>query len=428
MYFKKPSARPDMFAIYAWPSVGQGVKGMAVGHVKEVYYGGLPDEHKMLPFVTRVNVPTFTHGFFDEFTRSDSGEAAMPSGNVVAKQKFWAYAGDPEIIMDLVDLRTDFGRSLYKASDLAGRSWTATKGNFRIDNSIDWEHGEQIPGGMGKIQTGVWGNGNIPAIQASLDDLYSQMIQVTGTDPRNLTDTKQKTLGETIAQRESQFTRLEDVIDYNHEISEVRDGILTHKLVQQWYSIPKIIRLTGIETKNELEAFDELEGEHPKTGQPLFGKQYRRIRTNRPMKEVMKGAKGKDGGKFTLKSSDSGTFSFVARPEYIRVSDMDMVVLTTKRAGELQALKAQQLADAIDKFIALIPLTQPQVAGGKPPIDPDALPPIGDLLRQYWVILGISGKDKVKGKSDEKIEKLQEARKAAKIASKPVSETVTPIE
>ena len=419
MYFKKPSSRPDMLCIYAWASVGQGVKGMVVGHVKEVYYGGLPDEHKMLPFVTRVNVPTFTTGFLGEVVRSGSGEAATPSGNVTARQKFWAYAGDPEILMDYIDLRTDFGRSLYKACDLAGRSWTATKGNFRIDNSVDWEHGEMVVGGMGKFLTGNWGSGNIPAIQITLDDIYHQMIQVTGTDPRNLTDTKQKTLGETIAQRESQFTRLEAIMDYNQEISEVRSATITHKLIQQWYSVPKIVTLTGLETPDDLKKFDEVEGEHPNTGGPLFGKQYRRIRTDKPMSET------KAGKKFRLKEGDSGTYSFVSRPQYIRVSDVDIAVLTKKRAGELQALKAQQLGDAIDKYVTLIPLTQPQMAGGKPPISPDAMPPVEDLLKEYWKILGVSGKDKVKGTSDQKIEKLKEARKAMKAQSIPIT-TIQP--
>lgn len=416
MYFKKPSSQPDMLCIYAWPSVNQGVKGMAVPYCKEVYYGGLPDEHKMLPFITPVNVPTFTYGFFDEVARSNSGEAATPSGNVVAKQKFWAYAGDPEIMMDLIDLRTNFGKSLYRACELAGRSYTATKGNFRIDNSIDWEHGDQIVGGLGQIETGTWGSVNISAHTVTLDDIYNQMIQVSGTDPRNLTDTKQKTLGETIAQRESQFTRLEAIVDYNQEITEVRDGILTHKLIQQWYTEPKVIMLTGLETEEELKRFDETEGEHPKTGKPLLGKQYRRIRTSKPMKEY------KAGKQMKLQGGDSGTYSFISRPQYIRVSDLDIAVVTKKRAGELQALKAQQLSDGLDKYVNLIPLTQPQVAGGKAPIDINAMPPVDELLKEYWKVLGVSGKDKVKGKSDEQIEKLKEARQNLLATRKPITD------
>lgn len=424
MYFKKPSGKPDMMCIYCWPSVNQGVRGMAVGHVKEVYYGGLPDEHKMLPIVTYVNVPTFTHGFFGEIARSSSGEAATPSGNVSGKQKFWAYAGDPEIIMDLIDLRTNFGRSLYKAAELASRSWTATAGNFRIDNSVDWEHGDQIVGGMNKFTTGTWGSPNLQPLTFSLDDIYSQMIQALGTDPRNLTDTKQKTLGETIAQRESQFTRLEATTDYSNELSEIRDGVITHKLVQQWYTEPRMVRLTGLETDKELEKFDEVEGEHPKTGKPMIGKQYRRIRTSKPMKELKAGTQNK------LVTRDAETYSFIARPEYIRTSDMDIAVVTKKRAGELQALKAEQLAEAIGKFVEVFPMTQPSFPGEKPLISPDELPPIGDLLKEYWKVLGVSGKDKVKGSSEEEIKKMQEERKKTNAMRKPIAEVpiITPEE
>lgn len=421
MYFKKPSSKADMFCIYAWSSTGYGVKGFSVGHVKEVYYGGLPDEHKMLPFVTYVNNPTFTHGFFNEISRSATGEAASTVGTVSGKQKFWAYAGDPELIMDLVDLSTSFGRSMFKACDLAGRSWTATAGNFRIDNSRDWEHGDQIVGGMGKIQTGTWGNPNINAYESGLDYIYNLCIQTLGTDPRNLTDTKQKTLGETIAQRETQFTRLDANMDFNQELGEVRDGVITHKLIQQWYTQMKVVRLTGLETEEELKKFDSTEGEHPQTGKPLLGKQYRRIRTDKPMVEMKAGKQKK------LKSTDSGTYSFLARPEYIRTSDMDIAVLTKKRAGELQALKAQQLAEAIDKFINLAPLTQPTVQGGKPPINPESLPPIDDLLKEYWKVIGVSGKNKVKGGTEDEFERLKQAREESKAQSRPLSE-VTPIE
>jgi hypothetical protein len=420
MYFKKPSGKPDMLCIYCWPSVGMGVRGMAVGHVKEVYYGGLPDEHKMLPFVTYVNVPTFTHGFFSEIGRSSSGEAATAIGSVTGKQKFWAYAGDPEIMMDLIDLRTGFGRSLYKACDLAGRSIVATKGNFRIDNSVDWEHGDQIVGGMGMIETQTFGVANINAFTVTLEDIYNQMIQVSGTDPRNLTDTKQKTLGETIAQRESQFTRLEAIIDYNQEMAEVIDGTITHKLIQQYYTEPKLVRLTGLETEAELKRFDETEGEHPRTGKPLIGKQYRRIRTNKPMKETRAGKERR------LTSRDAETYSFIARPEYIRSSDMDIAVLTKKRAGELQSLKAGQIAEAIEKISTLLPFAQ-AIPGQKPLIDPSSFPPIGDLLKEYWKLLGVSGKDKVKGSSEESIEKLQQERRNIVAQRRPISELPTPI-
>lgn len=420
MYFKKPSSRPDMLCIYAWPSNNYGAKGMVPGHVKEVYYGGLPDEHKKLPLVAYFNIPTFTSGFFNEIARSNSGEAAPSSMTVTAKQEFWAYAGDPEIIMDLIDLRTAFGRSLYKACDLAGRSLVLTKGEFRIDTSIDWQHGDEIPGGMGKVDTKTFGVANLGAFQATLDDVFNLMILGTGTDPRNLTDTKQKTLGETIAQRETMMTRLDAIIDFNQEHAEVRDGFITHSLVQQYYTKMKVVRLTGVESPEELNRFDETEGEHPRTGQPLVGKSFRRIRTSKPIKEL----KAKKSRR--LKKDDTGKYSFLARPEYIRTSTMDVVPITKRKAGELAALKGQQLADAIDKYIALAPLTVAQPGQSKPAISPESLPPVDELLKEYWKSIGVAGKDKVKGGSEEKIEAMKNKRRKMKTERTSITDIPTP--
>lgn len=405
MYFKKPSGRPDMFCIYMWPSAGYGVEGLKPGHIKEVYYGALPDEHKMLPFVSYHNVPTFTHGFFEGVARSGSGEAATPSGGVNGKQKFWSYAGDPEIIMDLVELRTSFGRSMYKACDLASRSIVATEGNARFDTSRDWEHGDQAIGMKGKYDISTFGTANISAFQVTLDDLYQLCIQAIGVDPRNLADTKSKTYGETLVQRETSMRRLEENIAFNEENGEIRDGMITHKLVEQHYIEPKVVRLTGLESPEELEKFDHTEGEHPRTGGPLLGKRYRRIRTKKPMRE-MKAVKGK---KPILKRADYGTFSFIARPEYIRTSGMDIAVVTTRRAGELMALKAQQLKESIELFVTLLPYAQPSPSGAPPLIDPNSLPPIEQLIDGYMTSLGISGKKKVRGGVDEKTEKLKSA-------------------
>lgn len=416
MYFKKPSGKPDMFCIYAWPSAGYGIAGMKPGHTKEVFYGGLLDEHKMLPFVSYHNVPTFTNGFFGEISRSSSGEPATSAGSIQAKQKFWAYAGDPEIIMDLIDLRTSFGRSMYKACALASRSLIATKGNFRIDTSKDWQHGEQIPDGMGKIEAITFGVANVAAFQTTLDDIYQLCIQATGIDPRNLADSKEKTATESIAQRETSMRRLEEGIAFNEENGEVRDGQITFKLIQQHYTTPKMVRLTGAETEEELKKFDEVEGEHPRTGKPLIGKQFRRIRTKKPFIEMSSGKQKR------LRKEDYGTYSFIARPEYIRTSEMDIAVLTTRRAGEIQALKAAQMKEALELFVQLFPLTQPSPTGGAPLFKIDSLPPIETLIDAYMEALGIKGKKKVKGGTDEKTEAMQEAFKAHKANIKPLGQ------
>ena len=423
MYFKKPSGKPDMLCIYCWPSAGFGVEGMKPGFCKEVYYGGLPDEHKMLPFVSYHNVPSFTQGFFAGFTRSGSGEPATSSGSVNSRQKFWAYKGDPEVIMALVELDTSFGRSLYKACDLASRSIVTTEGSFRLDTSKDWQHGEQVVGGKGKLEAITFGVANLAAFETVIENIYQKCIQAIGVDPRNLTDTKQKTLGETIAQRETSMERLQEVISFNEENGELRDGEITFKLIQQHYDRPKTIRLTGAETEDQLAKFDEVEGEHPRTGKPLFGKQYRRIRTRKPMKEM------KHAQKNMLKAEDSGTYSFLSRPEYIRTSEMDIGTRTTRMAGELRALAAAQASEGITMYAGVLPLAQPGPMGEPPLLSNEIKTKIADameaLIDKHIDSMGISGKKRVKGGANEKIEKVKDVMKMRRTSIKPLAPPMT---
>lgn len=421
MYFKKPSGRPDMFCIYAWPSAGLGVEGMKPGHVKEVFYGGLLDEHKMLPFVSYHNVPKFSSDSSGATARTSSGEPATASATVHAKQKFWAYAGDPEIIMDLIDLRTGFTRSMYKACDLASRSLTLTDGNFRMSGSgKDWAHGDEVVGGKGKVELLTPGTVNVAAFQLTLDDIYLLCIQATGIDPRNLTDTKEKTLGETLSQKEESAQRIDEGIVFNEQIAEVRDGKITHELIQQHYTTPKMVRLTGAETEEQLKKFDEVEGEHPRTGKPLVGKRYRRITTKMPLKELGHGAHKK------LKKEDTGTYSFIARPEYIRTSEMDITVTTKRRAGEVQALITQQAMEGINMYSGLLSLAQPSPTGGQPilsgSIKDKIVVALDVLIDKHLESMNIKGKAKVKGGTDEKVAKLQEAATKVKEGMKPISQ------
>jgi hypothetical protein len=420
MYFKKPSGRPDMFCVYAWPSAGLGVEGMKPGHVKEVFYGGLLDEHKMLPFVSYHNVPKFSSDASGATARTSSGEPATASATVTAKQKFWAYAGDPEVIMDLIDLRTGFTRNLYKACDLASRSLVLTDGNFRMDNSTDWQHGAQVIGGKGKVEGWTPGAVNVAAFQITMDDIYLLCIQATGVDPRNLTDTKEKTLGETLSQKEESAQRVDQGVVFNEEIAEVRDGKITHELIQQHYTNPKMVRLTGAETEEQLKKFDEVEGEHPRTGKPLIGKRYRRITTKMPLKELAHGAQKK------LRKEDTGTYSFIARPEYIRTSEMDITVTTKRRAGEVQALVTQQAAEGINMYSGLLALAQPSPTGGQPilsgSIKDKIVVALDVLIDKHLESMNIKGKAKVKGGTDEKVQKVQEAFRKVKEGMKPVSQ------
>ena len=177
----------------------------------------------------------------------------------------------------------------------------------------------------------------------------------------------------------------------------------------------KMVRLTGLETEEELKNFDEVEGEHPRTGKPLIGKTYRRIKTRMPLSEM------KVGKKNILKKEDHGTYSFISRPDYIRTSQMDIVVMSTKKAGELQALKAAQLKEAIELFSVLLPHTQATEINQDPILTKEDLPPIKDLIDAYMECLGIKGKAKVKGGTDDQIDKLQAAFKKTRASIQPVS-------
>lgn len=420
MYFKKPSGRPDMFCVYMWPSAGLGIAGMKPGHVKEVFYGGLPDEHKMLPFVSYHNLPRYSSDTSSRTARSSSGEAAPAPGTINARQLFWAYAGDPERIMTLIDLRTSFSRSLYKACDLASRSVVLTDGNFRIDTSKDWQHGEQVVGGKGKVEILTFGVANVAAFQLTLDDIYQLCIQATGIDPRNLADSKEKTATESIAQRETSMRRLEENIAFNEENAEIRKGQIIFKLIQQHYTQPKMVQLTGAETDEELKKFDEVEGEHPRTGKPLYGKQYRRIRTKMPIKEL------KVGGMSKLKKEDYGVYSFLSKPEYIRTSAMDVATRTTRRAGEVQALAAQQSSEGITMYAGLLKYATPSPTGGQPLLSGDIKEKIvmamTVLIDKHLDSMNIKGKQKVKGGTDEKVQKAQQAFQKVKEGMKPLAQ------
>lgn len=403
VYFNKTQ---DLNCIYAWPSSGYGVLGIEPGYCKEVYYGPLPDEHKELPFISYHNQPTFTVGFFQDVVQARAprtGEAATYAGSISAKQGFWTI-GDPEIIMDLIELRSGFGRSLYRIAELAGRSIVATDEGYKFDTSKDWEHGEQAIGMKEHFENATFSVGNIGPLQVSIDDVYNLMIQAIGIDPRTLADSKGKTATETIAQRETSMRRLEEGLLFNEENGEVRDGYLTFKLIQQHYTVPMAVRLTGQESEEELKRFDSVEGEHPMTGKPLIGRRYKRITTRRRLKEMHAGKQN------VIAKDHHGAYSFIARPEYIRVSEMDIATITTRRAGEIRALEGQQAKEGIQLWLEMAQFTVPTATGGKPLLRAEELPPLSLLVKKYNNSLGITGTEQQRGQQkDERKEKLSAA-------------------
>lgn len=404
-YFNAPR---DEWVIYAWPSSGTRYSMESArkpGACKEVYHGPLPDKHKMLPFTSEHCDPAFTTGFFTEVIgRSpESGEEAGISQQVIGRRVFWTQ-GVPVTIADLIDLRTDFGRQALEMMRAAGTNIIATKENKRFNNKRKWKNGDQAVGMMGNFQIETGGTFAISAFQFTFDDLYQLMIQRVGVDPRNLTDTKQKTLGEDQAQRESSARRLNAGILYNEIVEGYRDGVMTFHLIQQHYTKPELVRLTGSENEEELKRFDEVLGEHPSTGGPLIGKRYRRIRTSKPMSEF------KAGTKNMLKAEHQGKYSFLSRPEYTRCSEMDIAIVPKRRAGQIQALMKAQAREDVELLTIVLPLTQPGPNGEPPLLSMDEVPNARRIIEKW--IVGEGGnpiKDIGQDKKNKKDKKLDEA-------------------
>lgn len=374
----------------------------------EIYYGPLPDDHKELPFVSYHNSPSFCTGFIETSQRTASGEEVSTSPQVKAEETFWTQ-GDPQTIMDLIELRTLHGRAAHRAIKRASQVIIATEGNYSLPNDQKWLDGSPARGALGKVQVMPLGIANVGNWEWAHTDLFQQMILATAVDPRNLSDTKQKTATESAIQRETSMRRLMENIEFNEENGEVRLGMLTHKLIQQRYTKPEIVRLLGSETTEDLSRFDEVEKDAD-TGKPIYGKRYRRIKASYNIKES-------ENGKM-LSKDDAGVSSFIARPEYIRTSDIDISVDSARTASKIQALEAQQALDGLQIVAQLLPLTQKDPMTGESIISPDDLPSVKELSRMYVKARGFNmdtamgQQGEKKDEFDKKIEDFQKAEKA----------------
>lgn len=379
----------------------------------EIYCGPLPDAHKELPFVSYHNNATFVSGYMrDMATQSPSGEEVGQSEDVRAEEGFWT-EGDPQTMMDLIDLRTGFGRAAYKAMKRASAYIVATAPGHAFDDSRPWKDGDQAPGMMGKFSVESLGEANIASFQFIYDDLMNQMILTSGTDPRNLTDNKQKTATESIAQTETSQRRLEAGMEYNEENGEVRMGTILYKLTQQRYSKPELVPLTGAEDEEDLKDFDEVEND-PDTGKPFVGKRLRRVESSVRVRERKR--KKRDGTyKYYLTKSEEGAKSFLARPEYIRSSDLRVVVSTGRRAGELRAVKFQQAKEALELAVSLYQLAMPQAPGLVPPVTVDDLPNMKKLVKNFVEALGLNPETDI-GQSGGKEEDVEEQQQKESMA------------
>lgn len=317
----------------------------------EIYPGkdqepALPDDHKELPFISLHNHSSFLQNILPQQYKSPtSGQDATGGVDFEPHESFWG-KGDPEVIRDLIDLRTGFGRAMFRNAKLAGEGIVATAGNFKFDERRNWRGGDQVVGGMGKFQFVPMGANNIANFEYVFGDILEQMILALGVDPRSLGENKTKTATEAAIQRETAMRRLQIGIEYNDEVAWVRFGRLDLALFQQYYSIPELKRLTGNE---DIKQFDEVQND-PDTGKPLFGKRFRRIQSDRQLKE--KRYKRRDGSyKYYLSVSEEGVNSFLSRPEYIRSSEIDVAIDSTSTSDQIKAVHIEQSMKAIELFL-----------------------------------------------------------------------------
>jgi hypothetical protein len=346
----------------------------------EMYYGPLPDDHKELPFISYHNSPKFCVGFVEATARTINGEDLGIEPQIRSEETFWTQ-GDPETIMDLITLRTEHGRAAHRAIKRQSQVIIATQGNFQLDESRPWRDGDQAKGAMGKLEVMPLGVANAGNWQWAFDDLFQLMRLAIGVDPSNLAETRQKTATEAQIQFETAMRRLSIGLEWNEQHGKVRLGQLIHKLIQQRYTIPEIVRITGKESDSEMKRFDELERD--KNGKPVYGKRYRRIKSKMKIEEEVK------NGKFNIAEDDAGSGSFIARPEYIRLSDVDIAVESGRKSTQIQAIESERAIRAIELYMQLIPLTQPTQMGGKALIDIADLPRLGALVKKHMYSLGL---------------------------------------
>jgi hypothetical protein len=307
-------------------------------------------------------------------TRTVNGEDVSIAPNVTADKSFWTI-GDPATIADLIELRTSHGRAAHRLVKRMTQRIIGTRGNYRLPTDRNWLDGDEATGAAGNIEVinlagGGAGSGDM---QWAFDDLFQLMRLTIGIDPSNIYSTKQQTLGEAEIQEESAQKRLNAGLEYNEENGEVRMGTLVHKLIQQRYTKPELKRLTGDESSEELKSFDEVEKD-PITGRPIYGKRFRRIKSSKNIKE------SGSGRRFSIAEDDAGVSSFLARPEYIRTSEIDIGVESGRKAAQSRAIMLNKYDRVLERIQGLAPFMIPDPNTGKALISPDDMPNFKSLI------------------------------------------------
>ena len=294
-----------------------------------------------------------------------------------------------------------------------------TANNYSLDEAIPWRSGMQAIGGLNKVQPFNLGAGvNIAAFETVFKKIFEECVMVVGADPRNLTDNKIKTLGEAEIQNETAARRLALGIVYNEENGELQRGWLMVKDEQQYYSEKEVVRLTGRELTKDLEkdGFTDIQFEgRGKNKKPVTAKRFRRIRSSKKLMDKSR------EGKLFVSESDFGVNSFLARPEIIRTSEIDIRVLPKKRVNKSNAVQLKQYDAYLQRLTPILQiLTTSQLGEGFVLEFSEVVDNIKVVMAGHSEILGLDeAKAKSNDEDNEEMAELLAARDKANIVPPP---------
>ena len=359
---------------------------------EDTYGFPLPDLHRQLPFVVQYNSASFiTEAMTRVFTDAADEEINRVIDNITGKETFWR-KGDPLIIKELIALETGLTQAMFRNAKLASQLIIATERGYKF-KSKKWKSGDQAVGMKGKYEVTSLGQTQQGQIQPLLDLLFQMKVLAIGIDPRNISqDNKTKSATEAAIIQETSMRRLNENIQFNIQEAELRDAEITLKLIPQYYSTAEVVRLTGTEDAKEIEkmyhdvtyidqSVAKEDGTHELKQIPVIGKRYRSIPSHMSLKEV----KNKNTGKYQLSQSKTGTHSFLIRPEYINILDVDIELTTENKLGEIQAVTKQQSTELVNLFLTLYQATVPSPDGSPSALSRDDLPPMKEIIKRLMV-------------------------------------------
>jgi len=297
---------------------------------------------------------------------------------VTANGVLWR-KGDPQILKDLILLETGLTQAMFRNAKLASQSIIATERGYKF-KSKNWKSGQQAVGMKGRYEVTSLATTQQGQIQPLLDFLFQMKVLAIGLDPRNISqDSKTKSATEAAIIQETSMRRLQENIEYNIQHSDLRDAEMDLKLIAQYYSVAEVQRITE---EDDIEGFDEVEyvevenelGE--KSQKPVIGKKFRIIDIDIPVTEE----KSKETGKYILmKDNVKGQHSFMIRPEYIDLLDVDIEMVTNNKLGEIRSVQKSQNIELVNLFTQLL---QMQQSGA---IEKSDLPPFKEIMRRLMV-------------------------------------------